>query len=364
VRALFYTGEDHWSGTARATLHTARALATRGHEVVIACCVGSAIEKCCAGAAIPTLAIGGRATTIGGTRDLRRVLRDRDVDVAIVNTERDQLVVSSAIRFAQRGAVLRRVPAFDAMAVARGGALALKLAPAARLGTPQQEADAAPTRGWRLPPMVAPLGVAGTANAAVKAASRAELSFPQDSLLIVCPYEPAGRTRLATLFRSLRLIAPRHPGVRALVVGRGAADEELHMHAAALGVSRLVRFMDEQLDARPLIAAADLGWVVAAGDGGALDCLTFMEFGIPIVAERSALTQRYVAESVTGLLLAPAEPAYHASSVAGFLANPELRKAMGQAGRSRAEREFSWDAMADGLERAVVAAAEAGLKHQ
>jgi glycosyltransferase involved in cell wall biosynthesis len=123
-----------------------------------------------------------------------------------------------------------------------------------------------------------------------------------------------------------------------------------------------VQFLGERLDMRPIVAAADLGWVVAAGDAGALDCLTFMEFGVPIVAERSPLTQHYAADSVTGLLLAPAEPAYHASSVTALLANPELRTTMGQAGRSRAEREFSWSAMADALERAVVATAEAGLK--
>jgi glycosyltransferase involved in cell wall biosynthesis len=362
VRALFYTAEDHWSGSARATFHTARALVARGHEVVIACCAGSPIEKCCNETGTETLPIGGRGSGVASTFDLRRVLRERDVDVSVVHAERDQLVLASAIRFAQRGVVVRRVPPFQEVALGRSGRLALKLAPAALIVSSQREAESPPTGGWRLPPFVVPLGVASTVRSTPARAFRAEAAIAEDAVLIVCPYEPAARSRLATLFRALRLIAPRHPGIRALVVGRGAEDEELRMHASALGVSRLVHFMAERVDIRPIVAAADIGWVVAAGDAGALDCLTFMEFGVPIVAERSPLTQHYAADSVTGLLLAPAEPAYHASSVTALLANPELRTTMGQAGRSRAEREFSWSAMADALERAVVATAEAGLK--
>lgn len=363
MRALFYTGEEHWSGTARATFHVARALASRRHEVLIACCPGSAMELCCASANVETVALGGSAG-IGGPWDLRRLMLERDVDVTFVNAERDQLVVSSAIRFAQRGAVIRRAPAFRAISMGRSGQLALKLAPAALLVTSEQEAAAAPARGWRIPPMAVQFGVAGSASSTVAAASRRELSVPDDAVLIVAPYEPSGRARLATLLRALGLMAPRHPGIHALVVGRGADDEELRMHASALGVSRFVRFLGERLDTRPLVAAADLGWVVADGDGGALDCLTFMEFGIPIVTERSPLTQQFVADGITGLVLAPAEPAYHASTVAAFLAKPDLRRAMGKAARAKAEREFSWSAMADGLERAVVAASEAGLRRK
>lgn len=363
MRALFYSGEEHWSGAARATFHASRALAARGHEVLVACCAGSALEQSCTAWGTETVVVGGRAPGLGGTRDLRRVLLDREVDVTVVNTERDQLVVSSAVRFARRGAVLRRVQPFHEVVVGRAGRLALKLAPAALVVSSQRESEAVPSGGWRLPPFVVPPGIASDASTSVSPAPRRELgiSGDGDALLIVCPYVPAARARLATLFRALGLIAPRHPSLRALVIGRGAEDETLRMHASALGVSRLVHFLGERLDMRPVVAAADLGWVIADGDAGALDYLTFMEFGTPIVAERSPLAQQFVIDGVTGLLLPPAEPAYHASSVAAFLPKADLRRAMGQAGRGKAQREFSWSEMTQALERAVAAAAEVGL---
>jgi glycosyltransferase involved in cell wall biosynthesis len=239
------------------------------------------------------------------------------------------------------------------------GALALKLAPSMLLVSNAADAAAAPTRGWRMPPAVVPHAAE---PASASPADRAEWSVPDGGVLIVCPYEAAARTRVATLFRALRLVAPRHPGVRAVLTGPGADDEGLRMHASALGVSRLVRCLAATDDPLPVLAAADVGWVVAGGDAGVLDCLAFMTRGIPVIAERAPVTQQCVVDTVTGLLLAPAEPSYHASAVAGMLANAELRATMGRAGQQRALREFPWENMVDALEKAAIAAAAGGTK--
>jgi len=355
VRALFHLSDDDWTAAARVALLRALALQERGHRAGIVCCSGSAVERRAVAAGIDTILVDGGSSVISGTRDLRRLLIDNEVDLSFVNDERDQLVVSSAARFAQRGAVIRSVPAFQEIRIGRSGALALKLTPSMLLVSTAADAAGAPTRGWRLPPAIVPHA---TEPFTGSPATRADLSVPDGGVLIVCPYEPGGRARLATLFRALRHVAPRHPGVRAVVIGPGANDEELRMHASALGVSRLVRLMAPVDDPLPVLAAADVGWVVAGGDAGVLDALAFMTRGIPVIAERSPVTQQCVVDTVTGLLLAPAEPAYHASAVAGLLASAELRAAMGRAGKQRAQREFPWDNMVDALEKAATSAAE------
>ena len=58
------------------------------------------------------------------------------------------------------------------------------------------------------------------------------------------------------------------------------------------------------------------------------------------------------------MLLAPGDPAYTASAVAAFLVGDEKRAAMGNAGRTRVQREFPETAMIDGFERAVNAAGD------
>jgi len=361
VRALFHLSDEAWTGAARAVLLRARALQERGHGVGVVCCSGSALERRATAAGLDTMVMDGHGSTISGTRVLSRRLLDNETDVSFVATERDQLVVSSAVCFAKRGAVLRSVPAFQELTVGRSGALALKLAPSGLLVSQPADAAAAPIRGWRLPPAVVPFAAETVAGSAE---SRDGLSVPEGGTLIVCPYEPAARTGIATLFRALRLVAPRHADVRAVVVGPGADDAELRMHASALGVSRLVRFLAPTDDPMPTLAAADVGWVVAGGDAGLLDAIAFMTRGMPVIAERSPVTQQCVVDTVTGLLLPPAEPAYHASAVAALLANAELRSAMGRAGQQRAQREFPWANTVDALEKVAVAAAELGAKRR
>jgi glycosyltransferase involved in cell wall biosynthesis len=104
--------------------------------------------------------------------------------------------------------------------------------------------------------------------------------------------------------------------------------------------------------------AATVGWVVSSGDAAALACLDFMSMRIPVIAERSPLTQHYVANRITGMLLSTDEPSHAASAVAAFLTSDETRVAMGNAGRTRVQRDFTETAMIDGFERAVTAAGD------
>jgi glycosyltransferase involved in cell wall biosynthesis len=74
---------------------------------------------------------------------------------------------------------------------------------------------------------------------------------------------------------------------------------------------------------------------------------------MPVIAERTSLTQHYVADGISGLLLSPGDPSHTASEVAEFLARTENRVAMGNAARTRVQRDFSETAMIDAAERAV-----------
>src|SRR5258708_36121297 len=74
----------------------------------------------------------------------------------------------------------------------------------------------------------------------------------------------------------------------------------------------------------------------------------------PVVAERSPLTEHYVADGITGVLLPEGDPPYLAAAVARVLARGELRATFGNAGRARVEREFSERAMIEGFEQAAV----------
>jgi glycosyltransferase involved in cell wall biosynthesis len=207
--------------------------------------------------------------------------------------------------------------------------------------------------GWPIPAGVAPLGVNVDGYDTVEAASRRDISAPAEGILIACSYDPTGRNRMGTVFRTLALIAQRHANTRVLVFGPDSTNDDLRMHAAALGVGQLVSFLGEREDEFSIMRAAHAGWVVGSGDDAAFACLDFMALRVPVIAERTPLTQHFVAHGITGLLLVAGDPSLTASSVAGFFSAEPKRVAMGNAGRTRVQREFTESAMIDGFETAV-----------
>jgi glycosyltransferase involved in cell wall biosynthesis len=83
-----------------------------------------------------------------------------------------------------------------------------------------------------------------------------------------------------------------------------------------------------------------------------------MAMRIPVLAERGPLPQHYVADGISGLLLSPGAPSHTAAAVAPFFVHQELRTAMGNAARTRVQRDFSEADMIDGFERAAAAASD------
>jgi glycosyltransferase involved in cell wall biosynthesis len=213
-------------------------------------------------------------------------------------------------------------------------------------------------QGFPIPPAVAPLGVDVQSCDAIAPLPRTELGAPATGLLVCCRYETAARARIGNVFRTLATLAQRHRGIHLVMVGHGSDDADLRMHAAALGVNPIISFLGAREDEIAVLRAADIGWVVADFDDGAFACLDFMAMRIPVLAERGAMPQHYVADGIAGVLLAPADPAITAAAVAAFIANTERRAAMGAAGRTRVMRDFTESAMIDAFERAGLVAAD------
>ena len=355
MRALFYYTAHGWSGSARAFAVAARGLAARGEPVTVVCCADSPAEQSFAREGVEVVTMPPDGTVSGDAWRLRRVLRERFAEVVFLHTEREQLIASSAMRMAERGAVIRRIPAGLVAANGRSTQLAGRLASARLLFT--TEADRARTPG-ALDAFVAPLGVDVSKVDGIRAAARTSLGIDMDTQLIVCVTAGLARVRAGTALRTLALLAERHPNMRLALVGQGADQEDVHMHAAARGVSSLVYFLGERDDLPIVLAAADVGWVAADGDDAGFACLDFMAARVPIVSERSPLVSHYVPDGIAGVLLPPADPNDTAATVASFLAHGDQRDAMGRAGRTRAQRDFGEGPMIDGFAAAAEAAGD------
>jgi glycosyltransferase involved in cell wall biosynthesis len=358
MRVLFLVSDNCWSASARAFVLAARGLAAKGHDVVLACQTDCPVQVRAGEAAVPVIKLEPDASAAGSAWMLRKTVQERDVDVVFVHTDQELLIASSAMRLGRgAGTVIQRVPPFAIASPGRGSRLATRIAPTGLLFSTEADRQAADVKRYRVPSAVAPLAVDPTVHEAVRETSKASLGAPPNSLLIVCIHDGRDKRRVFTALRTLALLAPRHPELHLAVVGAARLDE-LRMHGAALGINSMVSYIGERDDELSIIRAANVGWIAADGDAAAFAALDFMAFRIPALAERHPLTEHYVADGIAGLLLAPADPTTTAASVAAFLAKDEQRVQMGNAGRARLQREFSYEAMIRGFEQAISGAME------
>ena len=355
MRSLFFYSGREWNGEARAFATAARGLAARGEPVTIVCRPDGDAELGFAHEELDVVTIPVTDSVRRDAGRLRTVLKERFTEVVFLHTERELLVAGSAMRLAERGAIVRRIATGAPVTDGRGARQGNRQAGVRLLFSTEAERRLA---GAESSGFVAPLGVDVERMDAERAASRSTLGVEPGTQLMVCVTDRRARGRITTALRTVSLLAERHPGLRVALVGTGCDDDDVHMHAAALGVTSLVRFLGQRDDMAAVLAAAEVGWVAAEGDDGAFGCLDFMAAGVPVIAERSPALAHYVPDGIAGVLLPRADPADTAAAVAKFLAEDNQREAMGRAGRNRVAREFTVDAMVDGFAAAANAAGD------
>ena len=358
MRVLFFHASREWSGQARVFASAGRVLASRGYQVTYACPAESVVERRVADEGVEPVPMDVGGPWLAQAYRLKQILLDYFVEVVCVHTEHEHLVASTAVKLASRGAVVRRTSAGGHLVTERASRSAMRLAATGFLFTTSGELQTAvlPTKR-ALEPVVAEVGVDVTRYEAVRPAARQSLGVPADGgRVMVCVFDPSARARAATVMRTVAMLAPRHPELRLVMVGRGADHEDLRMHAAALGLTGVVKLLGERDDYLSIIRAADIGWIAADCDDAAYGALDCMALRVPVLAERGTVAERYVADGITGILLPPGDAPATAATAASFLAHNDERVAMGNAGHVRVARDFTEARMADGFEHAISAA--------
>ena len=133
-----------------------------------------------------------------------------------------------------------------------------------------------------------------------------------------------------TLLRALEQIEPN--GWRALAAGDGP-------QRAALEDGPL-EVLGERDDVPELLAAADLFVLSSRSEGLPISVIEAMAAGLPVVASDVGGVPELVVDGETGLLVPPGNDRLLASALRRLLADPELRRRMGEAWRRRAEEAF------------------------
>ncbi len=160
------------------------------------------------------------------------------------------------------------------------------------------------------------------------------------------------------VIRALPAVRAAFPGARYAVAGVGPRRPQLERLVADLGQGDAVRFLgfvpDDELPA--LYNAADV-YVGASrrvellAEGFGLAIVEASACGLAVVGGRSGGVPDAVREGETGILVEPGDPAAVAAGITRLLADDELRRGMGAAGRRAVETHYNWDRVARDLIR-------------
>ncbi len=375
MRALFLSTGTVWEGGVRVFTSVARGLAERGHDVWLAAPAGSEAATQAVQRGVPVIALpdGGGAWSVASR--LRKELPRHFVDAVFVHNDREQLAATIAVRRAGHGGIVRRIAAGEQHVSTWRARRAEQVVPVRYLYTSESPPTGHAAPSGSLSPMRAELGVElGPASAPLRRSfapgevpaqgngadgAHAEPSpghaddAPSLSPVLVCIATRASLRRATNVVRAAALLAQRHAGLTLRIIGSVAADEELKLLAAALGIAKRVEWVGHPRDFGAALGGAAAGWVIADGDDAALGALHLMSQGVAVLAERTSVASRYVNHGIQGTLMATLDPPLMAAETAVLLSDRVRRTAMGAAGRARVEREFPYKDLLAAFELAL-----------
>jgi glycosyltransferase involved in cell wall biosynthesis len=159
--------------------------------------------------------------------------------------------------------------------------------------------------------------------------------------------------RTKVFLEAINIFVNEFPNIKVLLVGRSSQmAESVIQPMKQLGVEKWVILAgyrtDDYLDT---LACMDIFlFLVAGSDGTARALREAMAMGKPVIAADRGMLPELVEDGVSGLVVKDTPEAL-ADAVLQLLRDPERRKAMGEASRERAHREFRMDRQAEEVEK-------------
>lgn len=336
-----------WTGSAEPIIRVARGLGARGHRVLLGVTPGDRFEAKAreAGLAlVPGLSLTTRPAPAAFLRDLlrlRRLIRETAVDVVHAHHSHDHWLSAIArgpaavVRtFHNARAVRRRWPA-PLLYARLDGAIAVSR----QIGQRCRAAGIPADRLWVIAGVVdLERFTPGVDGAPV----RREFGLgPGPVIGSVARLAPRRGHEL--LIGGFSRLLDSFPDARLLLVGKGEMRQRLEALVAELALADRVVFTGyRDHDLPQVLAALDCFALMGAGsDESCRAALEAMATGKPVVARRVGALPETVLDGETGSLLEADEPEAVARALLAVLQDPARARAMGAAGRRRAEALYS-----------------------
>lgn len=193
-----------------------------------------------------------------------------------------------------------------------------------------------PDRIHTIPPAVAPPDGFPDGDA-----FRQSLGIPQSAPLVMAVGRFDTIADLKTAVWAFDVVKHVVPELHLVLIGDGPERERLERLGRAIGFDDYrVRFAGFRSDVAGLLNLAEVVWITHQ-HGGINVALEAMAAGKPIVALQTPELAEIIEDTVTGRFVAPGDKVRLAAVTNELLANFEMAKQMGEAGRTRAMSHFA-----------------------
>jgi len=155
------------------------------------------------------------------------------------------------------------------------------------------------------------------------------------------------------LIEALAAARSRGVEIKGCVAGKGPLLPVLKRKVSHLGLDEQVSIAGFRGDAIALMAAADIVVCPSLVEPFPRVGLEAMALGLPVVASAVGGIPEQVAHGETGLLFPPGDREKLAEALIKLAGDPQLRKALGDAGKQRHRTLFSEEAYSAGVEKVM-----------
>ena len=363
MKILYLTNQLAMGGIETNLVRLARALTSRGHEVLAAAGGGSLADRFeSAGGRHVSVDFTGLFTRRADVSTLREVIADEVPDVIHVMSASAALalrratfratwrppVVSSLMGLVNAPDEPKTVTLLRAWLTTLGADRLILIAPSF-----ERLVCRLPVRRKRAVSGVV-LGVEQHDAAAIPAMrhrTRDELGIPEGGLLVTTIGALEPRKSHELFVHAAAEVLRVDPRVHFLVVGGGHLEERLRREIESLGVGHRVRLLGERHDVDRILAASDL--YVRPGTVEGFVGITVLEaqmLGVPVVSFDTQDVRMAIEGGVTGLLARNGDSRDLAETIVRVLSDPGTAHAIGAAGRRSAIERFEIGSVATWLE--------------
>lgn len=182
-----------------------------------------------------------------------------------------------------------------------------------------------------------------------KAQARAKLRLPADKKLI--GMVATLRSWKGHRFLIDAMLDPRLKDTVAVLVGDGPQEPNLRKQVEERGLKDRVIFAGRREDVQDLLRAFDIFALPSTGNEGIPQALMqALATALPVVTTPVGAIPELVTHNVSGWIVKPEDAEALAGGISALLAQPELAKKLGEAGRAVVEKKHTKAAMLDAME--------------